>query len=158
MALGYYMARSAKRRLTQDKELDLYALYKDSSSSDTSFTAILHVMASLAATHPKFVIDSVMVWRKSKNDAGATGDSIAVLLRDPAKRQDLHVRYPALKGKELENILRERRSVRLSLYLFESMRIETRAETDSLKLHSLSCLFYNPIKALKSSPTRGLGS
>lgn len=97
-------------------------------SMDPHFDRILSVMGSMAKFHPKMIVDSIMVWRKSKNDAML--ENTSDLLPESLKKE-LLARNTALKGKDLEFLLRERRSVS-DPYIFSLFLL------DSLKLCSLS--------------------
>jgi hypothetical protein len=84
----------------------LYKHFQESTGED-SFENTLQIIGSLGKLQPKLIVDSVMVWRTSKNDSlleGVDG------LPEPLK-QELIAKNPLLKGKDLDFLVRERRSI-----------------------------------------------
>ncbi len=90
---------------------------------DPDYDGLLSVMGALAKKAPKLVIDSIMVWRKSKNDAMM--ETNETLVPDHLKRELLK-RLNGLKGRDIEFLIRERRSVSFFLFfLFLFVKIDT---------------------------------
>ncbi|KAJ3026727.1 Cell morphogenesis protein PAG1, partial [Rhizophlyctis rosea] len=83
---------------TLDRELDLYAFIRR--GSDPSFDSLLESVGAIAKHCPKLMIDSIMVWRKSKSE-GAGNDGLRYIASV----------YPNLKGKDVEGVVRERKSL-----------------------------------------------
>ncbi|TPX59464.1 hypothetical protein PhCBS80983_g02476 [Powellomyces hirtus] len=81
-----------------DREVDLFAPI--CVGSDSSFDCLLESMGSVAKHCPKLMIDSIMVWRKSKSET--TGNE---------GTRNVTAIYPHLKGKDLEYIVKERKSL-----------------------------------------------
>ncbi|KAI9091522.1 cell morphogenesis N-terminal-domain-containing protein [Phlyctochytrium arcticum] len=81
-----------------DREIDLFAPIRP--EADLALDSLLESVGSVAKHCPKLMIDSIMVWRKSKSEASAA-DSV----------RNLSVMYPHLRGKDLENVLKERKSL-----------------------------------------------
>ncbi|KAI8911076.1 cell morphogenesis N-terminal-domain-containing protein [Gorgonomyces haynaldii] len=82
-----------------DKDEDLsQSLMK---GNDTEFDNILSSLSASAKHCPKVMIDSIMFWRKSKTD-----DLNLTNIPDAVRQQ-----YPNMKPKELEGIIKERKSL-----------------------------------------------
>ncbi|KAL5035352.1 hypothetical protein BDV3_005299 [Batrachochytrium dendrobatidis] len=67
---------------------------------DLAFDRLLYSIASIAKCCPKLIIDSIMVWRKSKGDQSMT-----------TVPDHIRMMYPQLKSKDLLTILKERKSL-----------------------------------------------
>nr|KAJ3422130.1 Cell morphogenesis protein PAG1 [Polyrhizophydium stewartii] len=81
-----------------DRDEDISAPLK--AGADPAFDRLLSSIGSIAKHCPKLIIDSIMVWRKSK------GDNIAAPIPDLVRSM-----YPLLKPKDMETILKERKSL-----------------------------------------------
>ncbi|KAJ3161216.1 Cell morphogenesis protein PAG1 [Geranomyces variabilis] len=81
-----------------DREVDLFAPI--CAGADASFDCLLESMGSVAKHCPKLMIDSIMVWRKSKSETSGNEGT-----------RNITAIYPHLKGKDLEYIVKERKSL-----------------------------------------------
>ncbi|KAJ3277512.1 Cell morphogenesis protein PAG1, partial [Borealophlyctis nickersoniae] len=81
-----------------ERDLDLSTYVR--AGHDPSFDCLLESMGSIAKHCPKLMIDSVMVWRKSKSESSAS-ESV----------QYMTSIYPNVKGKDVETVIRERKSL-----------------------------------------------
>ncbi|KAJ3185369.1 Cell morphogenesis protein PAG1 [Gaertneriomyces sp. JEL0708] len=79
-----------------EREIDLLAPLRP--GADLHFDRLLAAMGSVAKHCPKLMIDSIMVWRKSKSE----GEGRGLLTGTP---------HSMMKNKDLDNILKERKSL-----------------------------------------------
>ncbi|KAJ3121304.1 Cell morphogenesis protein PAG1 [Nowakowskiella sp. JEL0407] len=91
--LSYYLM------LHMNKEIDLSIPLQE--SQDPQFDSILNSLASVSKHCPKLIVDSIMVWRKSKSDEKVVSSS---------ELRSISQKYPALRLEEIEDILKTRRS------------------------------------------------
>ncbi|KAI8820541.1 cell morphogenesis N-terminal-domain-containing protein [Fimicolochytrium jonesii] len=80
-----------------DREVDLFNPF--CAGADPAFDALLESVGSVSKHCPKLMIDSIMVWRKSKSENANSEGSRNV------------PNVPNLKGKDLEHIVKERKSL-----------------------------------------------
>jgi hypothetical protein len=114
----------------------LYKLF--TRSLDASYDQILQSVGSMAVHYPKLIVDSIMIWRKSKNDLMDGSDLLPDSLKD-----DLFLKR-GLKKKQIDFFIRERRCILSNFILcralekiLENLTKETLPEDLGVKIEDM---------------------